>query len=107
MHIVISAAGAERGRDLAQLRDWLGSVGAAPWQLLPEPPRPGNDLGAGVEEICAIVVAAAHLAALVDRIRDWFRTRHAPGPMTLTITLDPAEPAAGGAAGSRPDEQPS
>jgi hypothetical protein len=105
MHIVISAGGAESGRDLAQLQDWLRSAGEAPWQLPPLAPEVGDDLGIGIDEISAIVTAAAELPALIDRIREWFPTRHAPEPVRIVITLDPADPEVAGEPAPRPDEQ--
>jgi hypothetical protein len=105
MHIVISAAGTERGRDLAQLRDWLRSAGEVPWQLRPLAPEAGDGLGISVDEICAIVTATAELPVLLDRIREWFPTRHAPAPVRIVITLDPADPEVAGEPAPQPDEQ--
>jgi hypothetical protein len=105
MQIVISAAGLEHGRDLAQLRDWLGSAGEVPWQLRPELPDAGGGLGVGIEEICAVVTAAAELPALIDRVREWFPTRQAPEPVQLTITLDPADPEVAAESQPQPDER--
>jgi Effector Associated Constant Component 1 len=93
MEVVICAADTEGIPDLAQLRDWLGSAGSrAPWHLAPDPPPRGNALGIGIDEICAIISAASALPELVDRVGEWFTTRHDPGPIQLTITLDPAAP---------------
>lgn len=106
MYIVISEAGAARSRDLAQLRDWLDADGAAPWRLQPEPPQSGDSLGASVTEISAVVVAAAHLAMLIERIHDWFGTRDKPGAVQVTITINPAEPMEDIDAEPVRDEQP-
>jgi Effector Associated Constant Component 1 len=93
MDVVISTEGTANTRDLAQLCDWLGSAGdPAPWQLAPEPAPSGDSLGIGVEEICAVITAATQLPLLIERIRDWFPTRHKPMPVHLTIVLDPNEP---------------
>jgi len=93
MEVVISGTGRENSRDLAQLRDWLESAGGGlPWQLTRESAGSDDSLGSGIDEICAIVSVAAQLPALVDRIREWFPTRHDPKPIQLRITLDPAAP---------------
>jgi hypothetical protein len=106
MEILISGTDGTGSRDLAQLRGWLDAAGpGAPWRLAAEPAPPGGTLGAGVDEICAIVTAAAAIPDLVGRVRDWFGTRSAPGPVHLTIMLDPADPADQGEPRQSPDER--
>jgi hypothetical protein len=105
MQILISGAGRTGPRDLAQLRDWLGSAGPTPWQLAPEPEPSGDSLGAGVSEICAIVTATAAIPDLDERVRGWLGTRHAPGPVQLTITIDSARPEDAGELAGTPDER--
>jgi hypothetical protein len=97
MEVLISATGQESVSDLTALRDWLESAGdGVPWKLAPEPPpgadAPGADaLGVGVDEICAIITVITNLPPLVDRIRDWFGTRQDPGPIRVTININPAD----------------
>ena len=89
--VSIGSEGTRDARELAELRSWLEPAdGQEPWELLPSPPPPGDSLGIGVGEICAIVTAAAQIPVLVSQIRAWFPTRHSPPRITFTFTLDPA-----------------
>lgn len=90
MEITISGMGPEKAQDIASLRSWLDAAGPdAPWTLAPDAPASGDHLGFGVDEICAIIAAVEGLPPLINQIKSWFTTRQDPGPVTLTITIEP------------------
>jgi hypothetical protein len=93
MEVFISIAGRQSDEDLGHLRNWLTSGGSAlPWRLEPAPAASGDSLGLNVEEICAVVTAAGSLPPLVERVSQWFATRHEPPKIDLKMTLDPEVP---------------
>lgn len=89
MEVLISTEEPGAGGELASLRAWLDSPGVSvPWELAQQPPGDGT-LGLGVDEICAIVQAAASLPVLIQWIQGWHKTKQEPPPVTMTIIIGP------------------
>lgn len=110
MEVLISAERPGTSGELASLRAWLDSPGVSvPWELAQPTPADGT-LGPGVDEICAIVQAAASLPVLIQWIQSWGKTKQEPPPVKVTIIIGPTadNPVSAGPppVGTVPDGEP-
>lgn len=114
MEVKLSCASPNQGNDLRSLRDWLPKADPGLQLDFEEPdPAVGDHLGVPMDELFAVIGAAADLVSLVAAVRGWVRNRFGRdvateqpvarvsgpvttievGPVTIRVTVGPGEAA--------------